>query len=243
LKILEAGSVQVYLAHPDDIDLTHENLLDATERSRADAFKFFKDRKLYVAAHIFLRKKLSRHGSFAPSAWRFNTNRYGKPAIANSNNEELYFNLSHTQNLIACAISYQREVGIDVEKRRSLDDFKSLCHHVFSTPEVTDILSYDNIHAQEQRFFTYWTLKEAYIKARGMGLSIPLKLFTFTEKKNGNWYLHCDPTLKDSGKNWQFFTDVINEHHLSIGLSVDSNMKASMTLTFQASRSLLETRM
>ncbi len=209
------------MTHPDCIDRSEEHLLDSAEHSRAKTFKFFKDRKLYIAAHIFLRQKLSEHAPVSPAEWQFTTNTYGKPAIANSGYKELRFNLSHTQGLIACAVSHQQEVGIDVEKRKKLMDFDALCRYAFSTSEATDVLSINKLHMKEQRFFTYWTLKEAYIKARGMGLSIPLQKFTFTENENKEWNLHCDAELEDDGKNWHFSTHVFNEHHLAIGVQMN----------------------
>ncbi|CAA6828354.1 MAG: 4'-phosphopantetheinyl transferase (EC [uncultured Thiotrichaceae bacterium] len=224
---LKDGEIHIFLAHPDYVESSDESLLNATERSRASAFKFFSDRKRYVAAHSFLRQTLSKYAPLLPATWRFTTNGYGKPSIANNGYEWLQFNLSHTHGLIACAISYQREVGIDVEKRKALMDLESLCQYAFSAPEAADILSLANLQAREQRFFTYWTLKEAYVKARGMGLSIPLQQFTFIEGVNKEWSLHCDPALQDDGKNWQFSSYIMNDHHLSIGVPIDPAIMTS----------------
>jgi 4'-phosphopantetheinyl transferase len=92
----------------------------------------------------------------------------------------------------------------------------------FSSSEVADVLSPTERSAQEQRFFTYWTLKEAYIKARGMGLSIPLQQFSFIKTTTGKWTLHCDPELNDSGKNWTFSTYKINDYYLAISIAVNN---------------------
>jgi hypothetical protein len=90
---------------------------------------------------------------------------------------DLRFNISHTDGLIACAVTIGREVGVDVETRRP-----SLLHDVagrhFAPREVSDLRSLPELE-QDRVFFDYWTLKEAYIKARGFGLALPLGDFAF----------------------------------------------------------------
>ncbi len=212
---LKEGEIHVYLTPPEAVDITPEDWLDSNEQARANTFKFSKDRHLYVAAHLYVRKILSQYGSLSPSAWCFQTNAYGKPFVTNHQYTDLCFNLSHTQGLIACIIAYRQAVGIDVERYKPLPDFNALCQTAFSSLEVADIISLKNRAAQEQRFFTYWTLKESYIKARGMGLSISLQQFSFIETTTGKWVLHCDPDVMSSGKNWQFSSHKINEYYLA----------------------------
>lgn len=214
--------VYIHLASPDEINLKQIHVLDAIEYKRAQAFKFAKDQTLYIAAHIFLRQTLSRYATLSPEKWCFKHNYYGKPSIDNDGYRHLHFNLSHTQGLIACAVSYRYIVGIDVEQYRQLDDLNTLASYALARKEVEDLCSIADKQQQIQRFFTYWTLKEAYIKARGMGLSIPLQQFTFT-KKNKQWQIYCAPQLRDNGKNWHFSTHSLGDHHLSLGvwLSID----------------------
>ena len=217
---LKDGEIHIHLSYVEAVDLTDENLLNTAESTRANAFKFSKDRTLYSASHIYLRQILSQYGTLPPAKWAFKTNAYGKPSIANKGYEWLHFNLSHTQGLIACATRYQQEVGIDVEQQKWLPDIDSLCQYTFSITEAADVLSLSSRPAQQQRFFSYWTLKEAYIKARGMGLSIPLQQFNFIQDENNNWHLHCEPELKDKGSRWQFFNRIFNNgkdhYHLSV---------------------------
>ena len=214
-QCLKEGEIHVHLIRPEKVDITQQNCLDDKERMRAKTFKFSKDRRLHVASHLFLRQLLSQYAPLSPALWRFKTNAYGKPFIANSQYVELSFNLSHTQGFIACVIAYQRAVGIDIERCKPLHDVNGLCDTAFSPLEARDVQSLKNHSEQEQRFFTYWTLKEAYIKARGMGLSIPLQQFSFIETKVGKWELHCDPNLMSSGQNWRFSSHKINEYYLA----------------------------
>jgi 4'-phosphopantetheinyl transferase len=222
---LKAGEIHVYLIRPEAVDITPEDWLDSNEQARANTFKFNHDRHLYVTAHLYVRKILSQYASLSPSSWCFQTNAYGKPFITNHQYTELYFNLSHTQGLIACILAYRQAVGVDVERHRQLHDFNALCQTAFSPLEVADILSLKKRSSQEQRFFTYWTLKESYIKARGMGLSIPLQQFSFIEKKTEKWALHCDSNVMKSGKNWRFSSHKTNEHYLATAVAPSKRIR------------------
>ncbi len=229
---LKEGEIHVHLIRPEKVDITQENWLDDKERARAKTFKFSKDRRLYIASHLFLRQVLSQYTPLSPVLWRFKTNAYGKPFIANSQYIELSFNLSHTEGFIACVIAYQQAVGIDIERSKPLHDINALCDTAFSPLEARDVHSLKNYAAQEQRFFTYWTLKEAYIKARGMGLSIPLQHFSFIETKTGKWNVHCAPELRDSGKNWQFSSKRIDEYYLAIAVASSHRLKGEQITLF-----------
>lgn len=177
-------------------------MLDATEQQRAKRFIYDKDRQLFVTAHVFLRETLSHYAPIEPADWTFQTNDYGKPAISNPGYENLQFNLSHTQGLVAVAVTQGKAVGVDVEQSTRNVDLQSLSRHVFAPSEVDDVLSVDESAIQRKKFFTYWTLKEAYIKARGRGLSLPLKKFWFCPTSTNQWHLNCAPSLEDQGDQW-----------------------------------------
>lgn len=221
----------LYITRPEQVKTPGTAILDNAERSRADAFKFPQDRELYIAAHLFMRRTLSKHAPIAPADWRFTTNTYGKPFIATPGYEHLQFNLSHTQGMIACAVSYTGAVGVDVEKRKPLTDLDALCRYALSPLEAHDVLSIRDPARKEQRFFTYWTLKEAYIKATGMGLSIPLQEFTFTQDTKLEWRLHTETPESNPQEKWQFDTHIIGRHHLSVGIE-KINTRFISTLTF-----------
>ncbi len=176
-------AVQVRYRLTDDIDaLEYERLLELlseAERERADRFVFQADRLSFVAAHALLRQTLSRHADVAPAAWMFQTNAFGKPALADGQAPAgLAFNLAHTRGLVACATGMHVDVGIDVER---------LGHGVNPLEIAARYFSPDECHALEAcggeerpaRFTELWTLKEAYIKAVGEGLSHPLDTFGF----------------------------------------------------------------
>lgn len=213
MLILGTDEVHIHLLRPELVKETDDSIIDATEYQRAQLFKFDKDRDLYVAAHVFLRQVLSRYASVPEKDWQFVSNAYGKPAVADPGFGWLQFNLSHTQGRVACAVARDRAVGVDIEQHRRLNDLRSLCRYAFSPTEAEHVLSTQVPGQQEQRFFSYWTLKEAYIKARGMGLSLPLQQFSFIPGAHQNWRLHYDSNFQDDGKSWQFSTRRLGKSH------------------------------
>jgi len=224
-------AVYLYTAKPETIDLADTKLLNTAEQQRATAFRFDADRTLYTAAHVFLRQTLSQHADIAPADWQFSSNAYGKPAITNHGYEELQFNLSHTQGLLACAISQSRAVGVDVERHKLLHDLANLCRTALAAPETADVLSHCGSDVRTQRFFTYWTLKEAYIKARGLGLSLPLQQFHFEQTDAGEWHLHCQAALQDRGENWQFLSrQVADGYTLALAVQKVGGVNARLTI-------------
>lgn len=215
MQLLPDDALHIHLLQPDGyVDAASENILNLEECQQAQAFRFPRDRDLYVAAHLFLRQVLSRYAPVSPDGWQFSRNAYGKPTIANPAQGWLQFNLSHTHGLIACAVARDRAVGVDVESIRNLNNLPGLCQYAFAPVETADVLAAPSQQAQTERFFSYWTLKEAYIKARGMGLSLPLQQFTF-QHLAGRWQLHCEPALQDSDTCWQSDTLRISQHYLA----------------------------
>lgn len=216
------GTVHIHLARPDP-NSPFPLTLHPLERQRMQHFKFANDRWLYGAARTFLRQTLSLHAPLPPSAWQFNTNPYGKPFITNPGYEWLQFNLSHTPGLVACAVSEGQVIGVDVERLHPLDDLEALCSSVFAPLETQAVLAACTQHEREQRFFTYWTLKEAYIKARGLGIPA-LQQFAFQATRNGGWQLHCSPALQDAGHDWHFLSMPIGTEHY-LGMAVYTNTR------------------
>lgn len=143
-------------------------MLSEVERQKAASFVKESDQKNYLLSHLFLRKILSSYApEVRPSEWSFSHNVYGKPAIANSISQTLYFNLSHTHSCAYVIVSNVSECGIDVEEKRKIPLTKGLTELVFSEEER---YYYDTIEDKETMFYRFWTLKEAHLKALGSGL-------------------------------------------------------------------------
>src|SRR6185503_2215825 len=115
----------------------------------------------------------------------------------------LRFNLSNTEGLIACLVADDREIGVDVEDLERRGETVAIADRFFSPLEVAALRAVPE-ERQRARFFDYWTLKEAYIKARGMGLAIPLDHFSFVIEPGAPIGIAFDPRLPDDPSTWQF---------------------------------------
>ncbi len=143
------------------------------QRLRTPAF-----RHVHLVSRALCRTMLSHHTNVDPTAWRFATNEHGKPSIsAPAEFASLHFNLTHTDGLIACAISRAGPVGVDAEQTSRAVDIDRVAAHFFSPAERAS-LSQLPPNERNQRFFEYWVAKEAYLKASGVGLSLPPDTFT-----------------------------------------------------------------
>jgi 4'-phosphopantetheinyl transferase len=202
-------------------------MLSPDERARMQRFHFERDRHTYVVAHALVRTALSRYATCAPAAWAFTVNEYGRPDIAPGLcARPLRFNLSHTDGLVAVAIALERDVGVDVEHMYPPSFDLGVAGHFFAPAEIAALEAQPS-EAQRDRFFAYWTLKEAYIKARGMGLALPLHQFAFdldVDLDHGldhgdEIVLAVDPSLEDDGRRWWFHQQrVTPEHRLAVAL-------------------------
>jgi 4'-phosphopantetheinyl transferase len=162
-----------------DLLSSYVGLLSAAERERWRRFLVRHAADQYLTGRALLRTTLSRYAPVPENAWVFETNAYGCPYVAEPTAlRDLRFNLSHTEGLVACAVTRRGEVGVDVEHTAREVDPLALAPAVFAPPEVRDVAATPP-EARRQRFFAYWTLKEAYIKARGMGISLALDGFWF----------------------------------------------------------------
>lgn len=145
------------------------------ERARAMRFQFDEHRRDFIVARTFLRSVLGRYLHEDGAQIKFEYSSYGKPSIAPSRlSTPLFFNLTHSHQLALLAVTEQAEIGIDVEFIRAVDD--GIAERYFSAREVAALRALPD-HLQNQAFFNCWTRKEAYIKARGEGLSLPLDRF------------------------------------------------------------------
>lgn len=178
--LLKKNEVHVWRVSLDiqsgDFEHLQRFLVDE-ELERANRFYFEKERRRWVAARALLRILLGRYLDVDPDKLRFLTNGYGKPLlIYPSSGARLHFNLSHSRELALYAFAYDRQIGIDVEYMRADVDYSELATYHFSAHERA-VLSALPETLQKEAFFLCWSRKEAYIKARGKGLSIPLDQF------------------------------------------------------------------
>jgi 4'-phosphopantetheinyl transferase len=209
---LERSEIHVWLAFYDEIvdeglHGAYRAILSEEERNQQHRFYFPRDRIRYLVTRALVRTVLSRYlPMLSPREWVFGTNDYGRPCIANPTlaHSSLRFNLSHTHSLIALALTHEREVGVDVENIFDRPAPVDLADRFFAPREVADLASVP-IRQQQDRFFEYWTFKESYIKARGMGLSIPLERFSLRYPTDSTVELAIDAELGDDPERWQLW--------------------------------------
>jgi 4'-phosphopantetheinyl transferase len=201
-------------------EAVHEELtsrlfvLSAEERARMASFRFESDRLAYAAAHLLLRSALNWCAPEVPPAeWELTHSRLDRPeVVAPTVSPRLRFNISHTRSLVACVVTREIDCGIDVELRRQVDDMEELASRVLSPTEISDLMALPK-SLRPTRFFSYWTLKEAYVKARGLGLSLPLDAVSF-DLDPGGIAIMIDPSLNDHGRDWQFEQWAPTEQHV-----------------------------
>ena len=155
-----------------------ESTLSPDEIARANRFHFAKDKNHYIAGRGLLRALLGRYLGEAPASLEFSYGEHGKPSLAGANVASgLSFNLSHSGGLAVYAFAKKRNLGIDVERIKPDFVSEDIARRYFSTREVNDLLSVPP-ERRPEAFFHCWTRKEAYLKARGTGLQIPLNSFS-----------------------------------------------------------------
>lgn len=174
---LDSSTVHIWRA---DLDLSPADgqhcrqLLTADEIERADRFRFPHLRDHYTAARGILRILLSSYLGVTPQQVAISCTKWGKPYVDSSTS--LHFNLSHSNGWALYAFSRDREVGIDLEKINPAIDVHEIAAHFFSLSERRALQTLPAAD-QHSAFFACWTRKEAYIKAHGEGLSLPLSSF------------------------------------------------------------------
>ena len=221
-----ADPVDVWTVVPDDVPAAHRArlaaLLTADEAARGARFVRARDRETFVVARALVRCQLSQYGPVAPAQWRFVTNAHQCPFVdpEQAGEPPLYFNLSHADGLVALAVRRGHRVGVDVERisRPVLDD---LPERHFAPDEVRDLRRLPAAD-QARAFFDYWTLKEAYIKARGLGLALPLDQFAFTLHPTAPPTVRFAPGFDDDVRRWQFWQAwATPDHRLALAVERD----------------------
>jgi 4'-phosphopantetheinyl transferase len=155
----------------------YTDLLDADERIRALGYVFDEDRARFVISRAVLRITLADALRTAPAALRFDYTPQHKPILAwPREGRSLHFNVSHAGSFAVIALAWHRPVGVDIERMRTGIDYMQMAERVFSLRERR-LLAGTDPAARAHVFFHVWTRKEAYIKARGFGLAIPLDSF------------------------------------------------------------------
>ena len=203
METLEPDEVRLWTLAPPAMADADAGALDAflsgEERERRDRFVFEAGRRMHALARMLTREVLGHHLGREPATLRFEVGPLGKPELSDA---ALRFNLSHTEGLLVLAVTRSRRVGVDAERCAEARDLTSLAERFFAPAETAALWRL----AEEDRrraFFVLWTLKEAYLKARGEGLSRPLNCACF-ELDGGQRLtsVSLDASLGDAPERW-----------------------------------------
>ncbi len=206
-----ASQIDLWCAFPREITdagliARYHGLMNPEERAKQARFYFEKDRHRYLVTRALVRTVLSRYAPIAPEAWTFITNEYGRPEVASGHvpAQGISFNITHTDGLIIVGVVRGYVLGIDTENVTERKAPIEVADRYFAPDETAALRALpESMHPQ--RFFELWTLKESYIKARGMGLSIPLDHFSFSFPEGDGIELSIDPRQQDSPSRWRFW--------------------------------------
>ena len=203
-KFLAADDVHVwqcFVADWPDKDRTELlTKLSSAERTRCAAFHFEKDRALFALSHALARAALSLYTEIPPGDLSFELNAYGKPRLTGNDARGIQFNITHCAGYVACAVA-RDEVGIDAENiERGCD--MDVAKHVYVPLELQQLTACSAEHACT-RFFELWTLKEAYIKAQGAGMSMDLQSFWF-DLSTAPVSISFAPNVSERPRDWEF---------------------------------------
>jgi 4'-phosphopantetheinyl transferase len=177
---LASGEVHSWCASldvPAETSARHYATLTPDERTRSARFRFERDRQRFIVARGVLRDLLGRYLQTQPGQVRFVYNAFGKPDLSPEFADRLKFNLSHSGRLAVIAIATASDVGVDLEYIRAESDYAEIARRFFSAAEVDHLMALPS-HLYAEAFFSCWTKKEAYLKACGEGLAIPLNSFS-----------------------------------------------------------------
>jgi 4'-phosphopantetheinyl transferase len=197
---LSDASVHVWCCSLDDPPLSHEQLLGvltADERDRSERYVFTRDSVRSVASRGLLRWLLGAQLSVRPREVNLGIGQWGKPELARQHESSgLSFNLAHSDEMVVFALTLHHEIGVDLERLRPMPEATDVATRFFARAEVEALRALP-AERVEEAFFVGWTRKEAYVKARGVGLALPLDEFEVrldVGPGSGQLSIPADPT-------------------------------------------------
>jgi 4'-phosphopantetheinyl transferase len=209
-------------------------LLSEPERARCRRLILEEDRVSFVVAHALLRTALSEVAAPRPREWRFATSAGGRPEIeAPLVRPRLRFSLSHTRGLVACAVTEERDVGLDVERVLPWAGSGGLAERCLSSSEKAAVAALPPPEARTL-FFGLWTLKEAYAKAQGLGLRLPFDAASFHIAPGAPPAVSFAPGHGEDARGWQF---ALLEPRPGYQLAVGARREAGAGIDFTIVRS------
>ena len=237
MEPLSDDEAHVWLASPDE---PHEPatleqslaLLGSQERERYRRLRREQSRREFLVTHALARTALSRYAPVSPESWSFSFGEHGRPEVSGpSHGHALRFNLSHSRGLVACAVVRKLDIGVDVESAARRLRHRDLAERFFGKAEVEALRALEP-EERRRRFLELWTLKEAYLKARGSGISIPLRSFQLQVSDSEAPRIRFDPAVVcDDAASWQFALHHPSRSH-TLALAIRRPDRRKMAIRF-----------
>lgn len=200
-RSLRAQDVHIWRLDINQFSAAHyteaAQIMNASERERAQ--KFVRGRESYVASRWLLRKVLARYTGTAPEAVEFLRGDKGKPYLPQ---RDIHFSLSHSGHWALLAVSNIEWIGVDIEAITGARNLTGIAENYYHPREIALVQRLTG-SAQQDYFYRLWTLKEAFFKAIGTGISAGLENIAF-ELADGRISAQIAPTLNEAGNEWQF---------------------------------------
>ncbi|MCP5061063.1 MAG: 4'-phosphopantetheinyl transferase superfamily protein [Ignavibacteriae bacterium] len=187
-----------------------ERSLNANEIEKAYKFHFEKDKNSFIVARASLRIVLSKYLIVEAKEITFKYNEYGKPFLDYPRVKNIIFNLSYSKDFALIGITKKGEIGVDIEYVNREFVIKDIAKNYFSKNEIVELFNLPE-DKQQKVFFSCWTRKEAYIKAEGKGLSIPLDSFDVTLGEDSPKIVRIDK--ENNPRNWNLYNQDIDENY------------------------------
>jgi 4'-phosphopantetheinyl transferase len=232
---LTTNTIQLWCALPDQIQdkpLLKEYylMLSETEKSQMQRLIYRKDQHRFLIRHALVRTTLSRYAKVLPKDWIFEKNIYGKPYIANDIIlSTISINVSYSENIILLGITRNHSLGVDVENVTSRAAPINIAKEFYCESETAALRTLSS-NEQSLLFYKYWTLKESYLKAVGIGLSAPLNSISFGFAGNSEITVCMDPFFNDLPSRWQFWQFQPFPEHVA-AVCVARNFSKSQTIS------------
>lgn len=196
---------RIAMVQPHEIRRHYRNFFAPDEIDRADRFHFDKDRNRFTIARGALRELLGGYLNLPADQIAFVYGTQGKPSLTGPHaSSGIHFNLSHSGDVALLAVTLNRELGVDVEQIRADFASEEIAARFFAPEECAKLQTLP-AHQQADAFFNCWTRKEAYIKARGLGLSIPLDSFEVAFAPHEEAALLQVKAGDDNFSRWRFY--------------------------------------
>ncbi|MDF1794949.1 MAG: 4'-phosphopantetheinyl transferase superfamily protein [Coxiellaceae bacterium] len=220
-SIIESDSCHILVADLNQLEhclSKYTGYLSVIEADRANRFVNQQLRDSFALAHGWLREQLAGYLSVAPTELQFDSNQYGKPFLVGG---ELQFNLSHSKQRVALAISRSGDVGIDIQHHDTKVELAAIAKRFFAVEEVA---WFEQAPESEKLlvFYKIWSLKEAYMKAVGMGMSLSLSSYAVGESAVGEARLVREPKEVVPTKWRVAYFDAVPDYALALVCSAEN---------------------